>query len=192
MAKIRYNLKNAHYAVMTEAQDGTISYGTPVALPGAVSLDLSQEGEEVREYADGVVWWAGAVNSGYTGDFEMEVIPQSFKTAVLGEILNNNMLLEDADATGKKFAFLFQIDTDDKPLLFCFYNCTCTRPSIGSQTKEDTIEAQHETLSITAVSANINDMNIVKAASTDETTDEQRAAWFTAVPMPTSGSNTEG
>ena len=45
--KIKYGLKNVHYAVITEA-GGVVSYGTPVAIPGAVNITLSPAGEKVE------------------------------------------------------------------------------------------------------------------------------------------------
>ena len=45
--KVQFNLKNVHYAVETETiNDGvaSYSYGTPVAVPGAVTLTMAPEG----------------------------------------------------------------------------------------------------------------------------------------------------
>ena len=55
--KIKFNLKNVHVAVLTKA-NGEYTYGTPVALPGAVSLSMEAEGESNPFYADGIVYQA--------------------------------------------------------------------------------------------------------------------------------------
>ena len=59
--KIRYGLKNVHYAKLTETVDASTgevsySYGTVKAWPGAVSMNLEPQGEVSNEYADDGVW----------------------------------------------------------------------------------------------------------------------------------------
>ena len=53
--KVKYNLKNAHYALLKISEDGTVSYGNPVAIPGSVPMtavywtDESKPTDETRE-----------------------------------------------------------------------------------------------------------------------------------------------
>ena len=44
--KVKYGLSNVHVAKMIFGEDGTITYDTPFAIPGAVNLSLDAEGEE--------------------------------------------------------------------------------------------------------------------------------------------------
>lgn len=174
--KVKYNLKNVHYAVLNTA-DGT--YGTPVAIPGAVSLSLSPETSDYIFYADGVNYYEYHNNNGYTGDLEIALIPQSFKVDVLGETVDtNNNLVETTGVQTTYFAFGFQFDGDQTETRYWFYKASATRPELAGQTNEESIEVQTETLNLT-ISA--NDDGEVKICSTDATSEADLEAWFNAV-----------
>ena len=86
--KVKYNLKNVHAAVLTETVvDGvtSFSYGTPKPIPGAVSIARDAEGESSPFYADGIVYFRSVTNNGYSGDLEIALIPEWFRTEVLQE-----------------------------------------------------------------------------------------------------------
>lgn len=186
--KIKYGLKNVYYAVATIAADGSATYDTPVAFPGAVSLSLEPQGENTPFYADNIVYWVGASNNGYEGDFEIARVTDSFEADVLGLIADKKgVLVEDAGAQAIHFALMFQFEGDVKATRHVMYNCTCTRPAASGETKGENVEPQTETLTITATTIyNADmDMDIVKAKTNEETDSTTYDGWFNAVYLPT-------
>lgn len=181
--KIKYNLKNVHFAEQEESEDGTITFGTPEPIPGSVSLALDAQGEVTKFYADGIVYYKSASNNGYEGDLEIALVPESFRTKIYGEKLDaKKVLVEKADAKQKAFALLFEFDGDEKAIRHVLYSCAATRPAIESQTKEDTIEPVTEKMTITA--SPMADGS-VKAKTGDDTDETVYKEWFKAVYIPT-------
>ena len=181
--KVKYNLKNAHYALLTIAEDGTFSYATPVAMPGSVSISLDANGEPENFYADGVAYYVINNNMGYEGDLELAMIPEAFRTDVLKETLDaNGVLLENSEVELASFALLFEFDGDQKHIRHVMYNCSASRPGIEGKTNEDSKEVQTETLSIKATPlAN----GMVKAKTGNTTAAATYEGWYKAVYLPT-------
>ena len=180
--KVKFNICNVHYALITVDEDGEVTFGTPVAMPGAVSLSLEPNGEPSNFYADGYAYYTISNNMGYEGDLELAMVPESFRTDVLKESLDDNsVLVESANVETANFALLFEFDGDVKKIRHVLYNCSAARPNIESTTNEEEIEVQTETLAITAAPlAN----GYVKARTGDSTTDTVYTGWYTSVYMP--------
>lgn len=182
-SKVKYNLKNVHWAVATES-----GYSTTVnAWEGAVSISWEPQGEDYVFYADGVAYFEYHTNNGYEGELECALIPEAFKTAVLGESLDtNNNLVELDDSAVTKFALGFQIDGDVKDNFYWFYNCTASRPTVAGQTKEENIEVNTETITITSrpdPRITVDDAHPVKVKSGDAST-ATATTWFASVVLP--------
>ena len=183
--KVKFNLKNAHYAILTLGADDTPTYATPVRLPGAVSLSLSANGEPENFYADGIAYYVIANNMGYDGDLELALIPESFRTDVLQELKDTNgVLIETTDAELAHFALLFEFDGDKKHIRHVLYNCTASRPAIEGQTNEESRSVQTEKLTIKA--APLPD-GTVKAKTGDTTDNATYTGWYDAVYLPYGG-----
>lgn len=184
--KVKFNLKNVHAAKLIEKEaEGvtTFSYETPRAIPGAVSISLDAEGETSPFYADGIVYFRSVTNNGYSGDLEIALIPEWFRTEILQEILDSNgVLIENSTKRENvKFALLFEFDGDVNAIRHVLYNCTASRPSIESETKEDTIEPGTETLSLTA---DPRSDGLVKSRTGDNTSKAFYDSWYKAVYVP--------
>lgn len=80
-----------------------------------------------------------------------------------------------------KFALLFEFDGDVKAIRHVLYNCSASRPSIESKTKEDTIEPGTETLSLTA---DPRSDGLVKSRTGDTTDKATYDGWYQTVYIP--------
>lgn len=180
--KVKYNLKNVYAAKLKKDSSG-FSYDEPKPIPGAVSISLEAEGESSPFYADGIVYFRSTANNGYSGDLEIALIPEWFRTEILREELDKNgVLVENAKISEtEKFALLFEFDGDVNAIRHVLYNCSATRPSIESETKEDTIEPGTETLSLTA---DPREDGLVKSRSGDTTSKETYEKWYKSVYVP--------
>lgn len=182
--KVKFNISNAHYALLTQNDNGEVSFGTPVALPGAVSLSIDPTGAPESFYADGIEYYVINNNQGYDGDLELAMIPESFRTDVLMETTDsNNVLVENANSQTGHFALLFDFDGDVRKIRHVMYNCSASRPSISSQTNTESKEVQTETLSIKSRPLA---SGLVKAKTGNNTKASAFNNWYKRVYIPDS------
>ena len=185
--KVKYNLKNAHYAMLSIGENGAVSYGTPTAMPGSVSISLDANGEPENFYADGEAYYVINNNMGYNGDLELAMIPESFRTDALKEQLDDKgVLIENAQVELAAFALLFEFDGDQRHIRHVLYNCSASRPGIEGKTNEESRDVQTEKLPIKAAPlAN----GMVKAKTGDTTDATVYNDWYKAVYMPAAAEN---
>ena len=180
--KVRFGLKNAHYAKATFDEDGNVTYDKPVRLPGAVSLSMDPEGENENFYADDIVYYVINNNSGYEGDLELALIPEEFLKDILHEEEDGNgVLTENANNSYERFALLFEFTGDAKASRHELYCCSASRPAMEGETAEDEKEVKTETLSLMAAAlAN----GFVKAKTSSNTSKAVYDSWYDAVYEP--------
>lgn len=185
--KVQYGLSNVYYAIATIANDGTATYATPVAWPGAVSLSMDRDDNVEEFYADNIVYFTSGETSGYSGTLTTALIPDSFRQNVLGEVKDGkNVYFEDADAATVHFALLFEFKGDANAVKHVLYNCTASQPSVSSETTNETVTPQTEEITITArtIKNSVINKNVVKARLSDATSSAY-TGWNSAVYMGT-------
>ena len=150
--KVKFGLSNCVIAPITAVSNSGYTYGTPIAIPGAVNLSLSPAGDTNDFYADNLIYFSSTANQGYEGDLEIALIPDEIRTSILGETIDSNgVLIESAEDKNKNFAFGFQIEGDAIARKFWYYNCSLTRPANNGATNEASITPQTDTLNMKAM-----------------------------------------
>lgn len=188
-SKVRFGLSNVHYAPITFNQ-GVATYGTPVKIPGAVSISLSVEGSEPNTFwADNIAYYiqAGA-NGGYSGTITMAIIPDTFKVAVLGEVVDDNgMQVELANADTHNFALMYEVNGDADKKRYCFFNCTASRVANGANTTSDSTDPDTQELEFSAIGTDFTFEGATKSIVRGSADSNANAysTWFSAVPTPT-------
>ena len=178
--KIKYGLSDVHYAKLSA--DGT--YATPVAIEGAVSLSLKPAGSSVTAYGDNIAQVDFDINQGYTGNISFNLIPDDFKTNILGETVDaNGVVTESSDSKASEFALLFQFLGDVNNRRHVLYRCKASRPNVESETMKDKADVKEEQLDLTVRPvANGTFKHKVKSyVDNADTTAEIYNSWFDKV-----------
>lgn len=178
--KVRFGFKKLYYAEVTFDANGDPTFGTPVAMPGAVSTNLSKQGDTYTFYADDGSYFELGDNASYEGDLVIALIPEAFRVLALGEELDDKgVLFEQSNPERGHFALLFEFTGDDKAIRHVLYNCTASENTIEGQTKGENIEVQTETLTITA--RPLPNGGLVKARTGESTDSDVYDGWYSAV-----------
>lgn len=186
MSLVRFDLYNVHYAMLKEGEDGAVTYDKPKPIPGSVSLELSAKGDSDTFYADGRSYYVSHANNGYDGSMELAIVPDGFKTDCLGFVKGTNgELIEDAAAEPKRYALLYQVDTDDGKYVGVLYNCTSGRPDLSAKTNEQKKTVSTDKLPITALPLPRDKDGRMFVKSSASQADKAFATWFDSVTLPT-------
>ena len=144
---------------------------------------MDAQGDTSTFYADNMAYFVTAANDGYSGTFEVALIPDQFRQDVLHETMDEaaQVLVENINNQTSPFALLFEFDGDKKATRHVLYNCTCTRPSVSGGTTTNTKDPSTETMNLTA--SPLPNGN-TKARTTVDTPAAQYAGWYDTVWQP--------
>lgn len=152
--KVKFGLKNVTVFPITDSVSegvATETYGSPISIPGAVSLSMDPDGDLVKEYADDTIYWAGNASNDYSGTLEIERVPVAFETGLLGMTTDatTGEIQETESSQPKPFGLVFQVNGDkNKGRIYRFARCYCRRIGVGANTKSDNLSFDHDTLEL--------------------------------------------
>lgn len=174
-------------AVLTEGSSN--AWATPIAVPGAVSLELSDDVQTSNFYADNVAYYRTFSNNGYTGSIEVAKMPEKVLTDIFGMNVDaTGVVREYANVQPKPFAMLFQVEGDQDQECYALYRCVPSgKPSVGSQTTGETVEPGTQSFDFAAlplVTGTTNQLMLIKSHTGSTASSATIAAWFNSVNVP--------
>lgn len=183
MSKVHFGLCNVYIAKRV-ASGGSVSYDTPVRVPGAVSLNRTKRSEASDFFADNILYFKGKKDSGEDLELVLADVPRSILLQYLNYLeANEGGIVSTDKIPDTAFALLFQVETDDKARKFCYFNCTASEGDGENKTTETANEPQTDTLKIACAGEESGDYQIFKHVV--ESTDQNYATFFSSVTIPT-------
>lgn len=179
--KVRFGLSNLYFGTYTVAANGAVTLGSPVKVPGAVSLNLDPETEETVFWADNVKYYVTNADNGFTGEVEVAAFSDDFKTTFMNYVaLADGGIAQIKGMDNQTCYMMFQSEGDAQSRRGILYNVSLGQISRSYQTTEGTNEPQTATLSITVVGD--NETGITRASYTEDATGY--STLFSAPPVP--------
>lgn len=192
--KVKFGLSRLSRAKLTRKDDGTVEFATPTAMPGAVSMTVTPEGEEgTKFYADNGIYYQGDdVNGGYTLEFNIAMLDAAARRDIYGEELDSatGVQYESVDAKTPEFAYICQVEGDEHPLGMVFYACKASRSETSANTRGESTDVDTDSFTVKAatIPVTIDDevKNITKGyiEGTEANADKYKA-FFQSVVQPT-------
>ena len=144
MGKIIHGNKNFGFAPITEA-GGNYSFGTPVMIPGLVSVEVEVEQESSSVYADDKEFCRVKGAKVRTATVTFRNIPAAY-APYLGFVQNDSGMFTDT-GTFANHCIFFETEEEDcdtglsTTTLHYLYNVQASEPTQESSTDEDEVEA---------------------------------------------------
>lgn len=153
MGRIIHGNQNFGYATINVGSDST-TFGTPVMLPGMVSMEIEVDQDTTTIYADNKSYCQlmGAKVRKATGSFRY--ISNAY-AQLLGFYQNENGMMTDTGPHSNHCIFFETVeenceDSSVTQTLHYLYNVKGGEPSFSSATDEDEVEAQEIEIEYTA------------------------------------------
>ena len=155
--KVLFGLSRIHFIEYELDENGKAQWGASESfhLPGAVKMSYDADTGEVKFRADNCDYYVNYSDNGGSGELEMALFPDSFKTRFLNYIPTaKGGVAQVKNKNKKRVAMMFQGEGDASGNRGIFYNVALGSISRERQTTEETTEPQTATLPFTVTGDN--------------------------------------
>lgn len=187
--KVKFGLKNLHYALVTETESGgviTTSYGTPAAWKGAVSLEVNPTSDDntVFRADDSDYYIVSGAEQGFSGSLEVALIPEDVEEKIYDmKIDDNGVVVEYSTDEVKYVALLFEINGDNSGRRYMLPKVLFSKPGISAETTGSDGN-NPKTSSVNLTASPRPDDNLARIHTGDTTPAAVYDDWFTTVYTP--------
>ena len=170
--------------VLSDTASGT-EFDTPVAVPSLISIDITDNSENITFYSDDVIEQVIPSFSGKEVTITLGYISNELEAELSGNTYVDGAFIQNANAQAKEYAILFKAPLSKGGSQYCcLYKGVLARTESNYATKEDSVEGQTVTLTGVFMPLISNGNVSIKANSTDSGANTLVSKWFTQVPMP--------
>lgn len=149
--KVEFGLSQVHMGTYDyDPETKKVTLGTPVAIPGAVTMSYEVKSDSEPFYADNVQYYNAYGAEERSGEMEMALIPDNIRTEFLGyKKTKDGGLGRPTGAINKTVYIAFQAEGDAASSRVVFYNVSLGAISREYATKEDKTKPVTEKLPFT-------------------------------------------
>ena len=160
------------------------TYGTPVALLGAVNMTGNPNGSLITDYGDNGAYWTQNSRGNLQATLELIDCDPSVMALMLGQTRANGKTEEKFTDQSPYYAMGYRVwigDTVSGAKIyeyFWYLKGKFAIPEQGAETKKESISPQHVTMSAEFVRLNYNDVMTVHGRTDFDLTAADASAWF--------------
>lgn len=179
--------ESLHLAKVTKDDASTSTWGSPVAVPSLIAIDIKDNKETVEFYSDNKLEQVISAFSGKEVTVELGYLPKEVEAMISGNRYEEGVYIQDANAVASEIALLFKAPLSRGGFRYvCLYKGILTKEESNYKTKEDTVEGQTVKLSGVFAPLTSNGIPSIEVDDNDEhLTEKQKTminTWFTKVP----------
>ena len=173
-----------HIAEVTKDDLSGTTFGTPVPIPSLISIDITDNTENITFYSDNTTEQVIPSFSGKEVSLELGYLTNELEAMISGNEFVDGVLTQSIQATSKEYALMFRAPKSKGGFSYvCLYKGVLAREESNYKTKEDSIESSNVTLSGVFMPLVSNGKVAIKADSDEEQPSALISTWFTKVPV---------